>query len=183
MPSPVICRIAVAISPWGHSANDPSALAHGAQAEHEANGALLQPRLIGMRDDRRVHQRGGGVSIFMAEIRRDQPLAIAFGNCGQPQRRFELGVAFIKDVLDVPVARREIRQNPLVFGFRPFAGKRQDVGYQPDGPVLRRVAGLPSQMEWTQDDARRIGMKSNVADTKPVRYWSCLQDFVLPLWQ
>jgi hypothetical protein len=26
-------------------------------------------------------------------------------------------------------------------------------------------------------------MKSNVADTKPVRYWSCLQDFVLPLWQ
>ncbi len=54
-------------------------LPHRAQRHDDADRAVAETRLIGVRHDAGVHQRGGGVAVFMAEERADQ-LLLLFGN-------------------------------------------------------------------------------------------------------
>ena len=62
------------------------ALAHRAQRHQDPDGVPVEAALVGMRHDAGVHQRRGGIAIFVAEIGADQLLPLV-ADPGQRQVR------------------------------------------------------------------------------------------------
>ena len=120
-------------------------------------------RLIGVRHDRRVHQRGGRIGVFVAEIGADQ-LAPHRREIALPEaeRRLELLVALLehrsvcqwrslKSVSDLAIL--------LAHAGSRSARRRRRPAAAHDCSALRR---LPAQVKRPQHDPRRVGVQPGI---------------------
>ncbi len=158
-------------------------LAYGPQRHDEPHRAAVHARLVRMRHDRRVHQRGGRIRVFVAEIGPDQVLARERKPVRiNPQLVLYLAVADLEHLLGLPVPFLEIGKHAPVFGAGLPLGKSGNVLHQPRRPVPLRSRCLPPQMEWPQDDAGRISVKPGIKDSQGIgRSFSIPAQVILPI--
>jgi hypothetical protein len=137
------------------------ALPDGAQREHDPHRVGVEPALIGMGHDRGVHERGGGETIFMAEIGADQQLA------GLAERRGieielarDLREAAEEDALDLPVALLEVAEHGLQRIGRRALRHAQHILDEPRRASGGQARSLPGQVKGAHDDAGRIGRQA-----------------------
>ena len=119
-----------------------------------------------MRHDAGVHQRGGGIAIFVAEIGADQLLPfVADAVELEIEQRADLGEAFEENLARLPVALLEILHHDLELPPDLAIVEGQHGIDQPVGaPGFGRTA-LPCEMEWPDDDPRRIGLEPERVQT------------------
>lgn len=136
-------------------------LTHRAHRHQDTLRPRLDAGLVEMRHRRRIHQRGRGITVFVAEIGADQlTLLVADLRSVQLQQIFDLVVTGHEDAPRLPMPRLEILQHgfQLVAGFLRRHG--QDLADQPLGAAGRcTVAAAPGNMKRPHHDARRVGMK------------------------
>jgi hypothetical protein len=116
-----------------------------------------------MRHHAGVHQRSGGIAIFVAEIGADQ-LLLDLGNdiAVETERGFDLRIARHEDRARLPVARLEIAQHELQLDIGHLLVEREHA--IDDAAHAPRPAGsgapIDRNVERTDDDPRGIGLQT-----------------------
>jgi hypothetical protein len=114
-----------------------------------------------MRHRAGVHQRGGGIAVFVAEIRADQlPLLVGDAAAVQPVRRRDLVVTGHEHAPRLPVARLEVLEHQLELVARLLRRHVHDLADEPLRPADAVGVGDPANMERSDHHARRIGVKT-----------------------
>lgn len=133
-------------------------LPHRAQAHQNALRSGGHPRLVEMRHRARVHQRGGGIAIFVAEIGTDQ-LALFIANFAaiDAEHVLDLVIARHEHAARLPVARLEILEHQFELG----AGLGTVERHHRADDALRAIAAIaaPGEVERPHHDPRWVGME------------------------
>ena len=136
-------------------------LAHRAQRHDEPDGPFGHASLVKMRHHAGVHDGGGGIAVFVAEIGTDQ---LPLGITDIAHRRFHLRVDLLEagheHAARLPMARLEILQYGGQLLLRLALVHLQHFGHQPFGSAHRQALGLPGEVEGTHHHARRIGIEA-----------------------
>ena len=142
-------------------------LAHGAKAHHETAAAALEARLVGMRHDGRVHQRGGGIGIFVTEIGADQTAAL-FAELQPVEAQIldHLVETLLEDVLGLPVSLGKVPADSVVFRGDLLFGQLHDIVDQPLCATAFRRLRLPAEVKRTQHDPRGVGAQPILEDAE-----------------
>ncbi len=132
-------------------------LAHRAHRHDEAQLVAPEPALVGVQHDAGIHQCGGGIAIFVAEIGADQPALDRRNRARvQPQIFGDLGKAFVENAADLPVPLRKILPDEAEFEFGLILVEPQQILDELRRARRFRHARLPCEVERPQHDARGV---------------------------
>ena len=133
-------------------------LPHRAQAHQDALRSGRHARLVEMWHRARVHQRGGSIAIFVAEIGTDQ-LALFIANLAavDAEHVLDLVIARHEHAARLPVARLEILKHQLELG----AGLGTVERHHRADDALRAIAAIaaPGEVKRPHHDPRWVGME------------------------
>ena len=121
---------------------------------------LIEAALVGVRHDAGVHQRSGGIAIFLAEVCPDELLPLV-ANAGvrKVKQLRNLGESAKEHLAGLPVPRFEIGHDVLQLAADFLVAQGEDLVDQPAGAPRVGPIPLPCEVERTDHDSGRIRLQ------------------------